>query len=427
MSEFETLSDTGFGKPEKVADPLSELVRKGARILLSSAIKLEVEKYLQCQEERQLEDGRAAVVRNGYHPERDVQTGIGPVPVRIPKVRSRDGQSAVFRSSLVPPYVRKAAKLESSLSWLYLQGLSTGNIKPALQALIGPKAQGFSPSVVSKLKRKWKEEYDKWRKKDLSKDQWAYIWVDGIHNKVRGDNPKLCTLVVIGVNQRGEKHFLSIDGGVRESKQSWLEVLLDLKARGLERAPKLAIGDGALGFWSALEEVYGETRSQRCWVHKTRNVLNYLPKSSQEKAKRQLHDIWQAETKEKAEDAFDLFLKMYRHKYPNATDCLEKDSEELLAFYDFPQQHWRSIRTTNPIESAFGTIRHRTRKTKGCLTSEGVLHMVFKLGMCAENTWRRLNGFDYVGKVIMGTKFKDGIEETIQENKEVSSKNQIVA
>ncbi len=414
--------DSGFGSPEQVCDDLSDLLSRSARFLLGYAIRMESEEYLRSQDDRQLEDGRAAVIRNGYHPEREVQTGIGPVSVRIPKVRSRDGRPAVFRSAVVPPYVRRAAKIDSSLPWLYLQGLSTGNIKSALEALIGPEARGFSAATVSRLKRGWAEEYDKRRRRDLSGHNWAYIWVDGIHSKVRGDDPGLCTLVVIGVDETGRKHFLSIESGVRESKQSWREVLLDLRARGM-RGPKLAVGDGALGFRSALSEVYGETREQRCRVHKTANVLNCLPKTSQKKAKRNLHDIRQAETKEEAQKAFDLFIRMYRDKYPKAVECPEKDHERLPTFYDFPAQHWRSIRTTNPIESAFGTIRHRTIRTRGCLNSEGMLHMIFKLGMCAEKSWRRLNGFDFVGKVITGVKFKDGIEETDQENEELNSNN----
>ena len=237
----------------------------------------------------------------------------------------------------------------------------------------------------------------------------------------------MCVLVIIGVNERGEKHFLAIEDGVRESKQSWREVLVNLKGRGMKEAPKLAVGDGALGFWPALEEVYGETRQQRCWVHKTMNVLNYLPKSSQPKAKRQLHDIWQAETKEDAERTFDLFLKTYEDKYPRAAQCLVKDREGLLAFYDFPANHWRSIRTTNPIESAFGTIRHRTRRCKGCLSSEGMLHMIFKLGMCAEKNWRKINGFDFLAKVITGVKFRDGIEETTEKTAEVTTDDQVAA
>ena len=419
--------ESGFGDPQNVFDPLTGMLRDGVRVLINTAVRCELEQFLRRFEDLYLEDGRAAVVRNGYHPRREVQTGIGPVTVQIPKVRSRDGSPATFHSALVPPYVRKSAGLEAALPWLYLKGLSTGEMGSALEALVGPEAKGLSQGTVSRLKGKWAEEYGIWRKRDLGENNWVYVWADGIYSKIRGDNPKLCVLVVIGVDERGEKHFLAIEDGVRESKQSWKELLLGLRGRGMKNPPKLAIGDGALGFWPALEEVYGETRQQRCWVHKTANVLNYLPKSSQPKAKTQLHDIWQAETKEKAERAFDLFITMYEDKYPRATQCLEKDREELMAFYDFPAKHWRSIRTTNPIESAFGCIRHRTRRSKGCLSSEGMLHMIFKLGMCVEKNWRRLNGFDFLGKVITGVKFKDGIEETTDKTTEMKTDNQVAA
>ena len=358
-----------------------------------------------------MKQGRAAVVRNGYQPEREIQTGIGPVTVQVPKVRSRSGEAVVFRSALVPPYVRKSASLEAALPWLYLKGISTGEMHTALEALVGPQAKGLSAATVSRLKQHWGEEYESFRQRRWDKDRWVYIWVDGIYSGLRAEQQRLCALVVIGVNERGEKHFLAIEDGVRESTQSWREVLLKLKSRGMN-VPELAIGDGAMGFWAALEEVYSETRHQRCWMHKTMNVLNCLPKSSQAKAKQALHAIWQAETKADAEKAFDLFLKTYEPKYPKATLSLQKDREELMAFYDFPAQHWQSIRTSNPIESTFGTIRHRTKRSKGCLSRDGMLHMMFKLAQCAENNWRRLRGFDYLAKVITGVKFKDGIEVT---------------
>ena len=263
--------------------------------------------------------------------------------------------------------------------------------------------------MVSRLKQKWAKEYMAWCDEPLDKDRWVYVWADGVYSGLRADQGRLCALVVIGVNERGKKGFLAIEDGVRESTQSWREVLLNLKSRGMN-IPELAIGDGAMGFWAALEEVYPESRQQRCWMHKTLNVLNCLPKSVQPKAKQALHAIWQAETKEAAEKAFDLFIETYEPKYPKATKCLQKDHEELLAFYDFPAQHWQSIRTSNPIESTFGTIRHRTKRSKGCLTRDGMLHMMFKLSQCAEKKWRRLRGFDYLAKVITGIKFKNGIE-----------------
>jgi putative transposase len=401
----------GFRGREAETDPLTELLRVGARQLIHQAVEAELQELLAEHSERRTVDGKAGVVRNGYLPERELQTGVGPVTVRIPKVRARTGDAVAFRSALVPPYVRKTKSLEAALPWLYLKGISTGEMSEALTVLVGREAKGLSASTVSRLKQIWAEEYASWRDACLDKDRWVYVWADGVYSGLRAEQTKLCSLVVIGVNARGEKRFLAIEDGVRESTQSWREVLLKLKSRGMN-APELAIGDGAMGFWAALEEIYPDTRPQRCWMHKTMNVLNYLPKSTQAKAKQALHDIWQAETKVAAEKAFDLFIKTYEPKYPKSTLCLQKDRGELLAFYDFPAQHWQSIRTTNPIESTFGTIRHRTKCSKGCLSRDGMLHMMFKLGQCAEKHWRRLRGFDYLAKVITGVRFKDGIEVT---------------
>jgi putative transposase len=395
---------------EASTDPLTELLREGARKLIAEAVQAELTEFLDGFSERRTEDGRAAVVRNGHHPERELQTGIGPVTVKVPKVRSRDGTPVSFRSALVPPYVRKTRSLEAALPWLYLKGISSGEMQSALEVLIGPEAKGLSASTVSRLKQTWAQEYASWREERLDRDQWIYLWVDGIHSGLRAEDAKLCALVVVGVNERGEKRFLAIEDGVRESTQSWREVLLGLKRRGL-KMPKLAIGDGALGFWAAVEEIFPKTRGQRCWVHKTANVLNYLPKRLQPKAKEGLHAIWMAETREAAHAAFDSFVETYEAKYPKATACLVKDREELLAFYDFPAQHWQSLRTTNPIESTFATVRHRTKRAKGCLSRSTMLHMMFKLGQCAEKNWRRLRGFAYLAKVIEGVKFRDGIED----------------
>jgi len=393
------------------SDPLTDLLRTGARELLQRAVEAELAEFLAQFEDRRLEDGRAAVVRNGHHPERDLQTGIGPIKVKVPKVRARDGSPVSFRSALVPPYVRKTKSLEAALPWLYLKGVSSGEMASALEVLVGPEANGLSASTVSRLKREWAKEYDDWRRSRLDADRWVYLWADGIYSGLRGENAKLCALVIIGVNERGEKRFLAIEDGVRESSQSWKEVLLGLKHRGMN-TPKLAVGDGAMGFWAALDEVFPKTRHQRCWMHKTGNILNYAPKSAQPKMKQALHDIWRAETQEDAKKAFDQFVDTYDAKYPRATQCLQKDREELLAFYDFPAKHWQSLRTTNPIESTFGTIRHRTKRSKGCLSRDGMLHMSFKLAQCAEKNWRRLRGFDCLAKVIRGVKFKDGEEVT---------------
>ena len=394
---------------EAFTDSLTELLRKGARQLIEQAVEVELAEFMEQFSNRVTSAGKSAVVRNGRHPEREIQTGIGPVTVRIPKVRAKDGKPVTFHSALVPPYVRKTASLEAALPWLYLKGVSSGEMSAALEVLIGSEAKGLSASTVSRLKRVWAEDYRAWRQKRLDRDQWVYVWADGVYSGLRAEEAKLCALVVIGVNERGEKRFLAIEDGVRESTQSWREVLLDLKARGMN-APKLGIGDGAMGFWSALEEVYPKTRHQRCWMHKTGNVLNCVPKSLQPKIKQALHEVWQAETRDDAYKAFDLFIKTYEDKYPKATLMLQKDREELLAFYDFPAAHWQSLRTTNPIESTFGTIRHRTKRSKGCLTRDGMLHMMFKLSECAEKNWRRQRGYDYLAKVITGVKFKDGIE-----------------
>lgn len=407
-----------FSRRDQNQDPLTELLRSGARQLIEQAVEAELQAFLATYAGQRTDAGQAAVVRNGYLPEREVQTGIGPVTVKVPKVRSKTGQPVTFRSALVPPYVRKSRSLEAALPWLYLKGVASGEMNEALKVLVGAEAAGLSASTVSRLKQQWAGDYEQWRRRRLDKDRWVYVWADGIYSGLRAEDAKLCALVIVGVNERGEKHFLAIEDGVRESKQSWREVLLALKARGLN-APELAVGDGALGFWAALEEVFPKTGQQRCWVHKTANVLNALPKSVQSKAKQALHEIWQAETRAQAEKAFDLFIKTYEPKYPKAVACLLKDREVLLAFYDFPAEHWQSLRTTNPIESTFATIRHRTRRSKGCLSRDGMLHMMFKLSQCAEQNWRRLRGFRYLAKVITGVKFKDGIE--------VSEKDQVAA
>jgi len=419
-------SVVAFRTPEANEDPLTELLRTGAKRLIQQAVEAELAELLAHYEGQVDEQGRRAVVRNGYLPEREILTGVGPVAVKVPKVRSRTDEPVVFRSSLVPPYVRKARRVEAALPWLYLKGIATGQMQEALEVLVGPEAKGLSASVVSRLKREWEAEYAEWCRRDLSRERWVYWWVDGIYSGLRAERQKLCALVVIGVNKRGEKHFLAIEDGVRESTQSWREVLLDLKGRGLNVPPKLATGDGALGFWSALDEVYPETRHQRCWVHttpwmeevgrrrkpkpKTANVLNYLPKSVQAKAKKALQEIWMAEDRASAQKAFDQFVQTYQAKYPKAVECLAKDREALLAFYDFPAEHWVHIRTTNPIESTFATIRHRTDQAKGCVSRNTMLAMIYKLGMSAEKRWRKIRGFNHLAKVIHGVKFKDGIE-----------------
>ena len=390
-------------------DELTAVIRAGARKLIAQALEAEVTELLSAFDDQHDANGRARVVRNGYQPEREIQTGIGPVTVQVPKVRSRQGHAVRFHSALVPPYVRKSRSLEAALPWLYLKGISTGEMQSALEVLVGPEAKGLSASTVARLKQTWRAEYEAWRQRRFDQDRWVYIWVDGIYSGLRAEHQRLCALVVIGVNEHGEKHLLALEDGLRESTQSWREVLVDLQARGMN-PPELVIGDGAMGFWAALDELSPTTRQQRCWFHKTGNVLNALPKSVHPKAKRALHAIWQAATRQEADRAFDQFIVTYEPKYPKATACLLKDQDALLTFYDFPARHWQSVRTTNPIESTFATIRHRTARTKGCVTRDSLLHMMFKLGQCAENNWRKLRGFADLTKVIDGTPFVNGEE-----------------
>lgn len=405
-----------FRGKDEVVDALSEFLREKAIVMLQVAVEAEVEEFLAHYRERRDTLGRSQVIRNGYLPRREIVTGLGPIPVSMPRVRDRAGEGIRFQSSLVPAYVRRAKSVDALLPWLYLKGIAAGDMQQALEALIGKEAKGLSANVVGRLKAKWAEEYESWRQRDLSKDNWVYLWVDGIYCALRGEDYKLCLLIVIGVNERGQKQFLAIEDGIRESAESWRMLLRDLKERGL-KLPQLAVGDGALGFWKALPELYPAIRQQRCWMHKTGNVLNYLPKHLQGKAKADLHAIWMADTKHEALKAFDRFVQTYQAKYPKAIECLVKDKDALLAFYDFPAEHWSHIRTTNPIESSFATIRHRTDQTKGAVSRSTLMGLVYKLAMCAENSFRRLNGFNRFAEVIRGVKFVDGVpeQETVQQ------------
>lgn len=406
-----------LGRQSQPEDPLTELLRQNARQLLQAAVQAECAQFLAQFADCRDSQGRQGVVRNGYLPEREVLTGIGPVPLKVPRVRDRTGGDARFESKLVPSYVRRAASIDAVLPWLYLRGISQADVGPALQALVGADAANLSAPVISRLKRSWQDEHARWSQADLSKDRWVYIWVDGVYSSIRGDHERLCALVVIGVNERGQKRFLAIEDGIRESKQSWREVLLALKRRGLV-APHLAVGDGALGFWAAAEEIFGSTAAQRCWVHKTANVLNYLPKTVQPKAKAALQDIWMAETRENAHKALEQFVTTYSAKYPKATDCLLKDREPLLAFYDFPAEHWVHLRTTNPIESTFATIRHRTQRVKGAFSQQTLMAMMFKLAVSAEQSFRRIKGFNWMADVIRGVPFVDGIKQEEQQDQQ---------
>jgi transposase-like protein len=391
-------------------DDLTELLRHGAQRLIAQAVQSELEQFLMAHQRQHDDQGHRAVVRNGYQPERSIVTGLGKVPVRIPKTRDRSGQGLVFRSSLLPPYLKKAQRVENVIPWLYLKGVSSNDMQTALTALFGERVKGLSANTVSRLKQVWEAEYQRFTQVDWSGHRMVYIWADGIHLNIRSDE-RQAVLVVIGGDEHGRKHFLAITDGLRESTTSWREVLLDLKRRGLTIPPKLAVGDGALGFWAALAQVYPTTQSQRCWVHKTVNVLNKLPKNIQSKAKQSLYQIWQAETRADAEKAFDQFIAVYQDKWPKATDCLSKDRDPLLTFYDFPAAHWQHLRTTNPIESSFATIRLRMNKTRNCLSRTTALTMLYSLAMEAENGWRKLHGFRKLADVINNVKFIDGIDE----------------
>ena len=402
-------------KPEPfVDDPITDVLRQGARKLLAEALEAEIEGFLSQYAYLKDEQGRQRVTRNGHLPERTIQTGIGPVPVKVPRARDRqpgDEPGPVrFNSTLIPPYLRKTKSMEELIPWLYLKGVSTGDFSEALAALVGKDAPGLSASTVSRLKTVWEEEFEQWQKRDLSHRRYVYIWADGIYCNVRMEE-KQCLLVIIGATEDGKKELLALESGFRESELSWTEVLVDLKHRGLKLGPKLAIGDGALGFWKALSKVYGQTRWQRCWVHKTANVLNQLPKSIQPKAKKKLHQIWMASTKDEAQRHFNDFLNIYGAKYPKATRCLEKDRDVLLTFYDFPAEHWRHIRTTNPIESTFATVRLRTAKVRNCFSSKTAVAMAFKLCRSAQKRWIKLYHPKRLADVIRDVKFVNGVED----------------
>ena len=392
-----------------VADALTEVLRRGAGTLLQQAVEAEVAEVIARFQELKDERGRQRVVRNGHLPERRVQTGIGELPVKAPRVRDRAGELK-FNSSILPRYLRRTRSLEELLPWLYLKGLSTGDFSSALTALLGKDAPGLSANTISRLKEVWKSEYEQWSKRSLSGKQYVYIWADGIYFGVRLEDARQCILVVIGANSEGKKELLGIADGYRESEESWKELLLDLQQRGLSIDPKLATGDGGLGFWKALPQVFGSTRVQRCWKHKAANVLNKLPQALQAKAKANLNQISLAESRAAAEQAFDHFLLSYEAKYPKATECLAKDRDELLTFFDFPAEHWQHIRTTNPIESTFSTVRLRTTKTRGCVSRAGMLAMVFKLTKTAEQNWRLLKGHTLLAQMVQGVKFKDGLQ-----------------
>jgi transposase-like protein len=402
-------------KPESfVDDPITEILRNGARKLLAEALEAEIESFLSQYAYLKDDQGRMRVTRNGYLPEREIQTGIGPVPAKAPRIRDHqhgDKSDRIrFSSSILPPYLRKTKSIEELIPWLYLKGISTGDFSEALAALVGKDAPGLSAPTISRLKTSWQEDLKQWQKRDLSNKRFVYIWADGIYCNVRMEE-RQCLLIIIGATKEGKKELLALESGFRESELSWAELLLNLKHRGLKEGPELAVGDGALGFWKALVKIYNNTRWQRCWVHKTANVLNKLPKSIQAKAKEKLHMIWMAPEKDEAEKHFNDFIEIYEAKYPKAAKCLKKDRDALLTFYDFPAEHWRHIRTTNPIESTFSSVRLRTAKVRSCFSSTTVVTMAFKLCQSAQKRWQRLHHSKRLAKVIKGIKFVNGIEE----------------
>jgi len=404
-----------FGSQFGETSPLDELIRHGAQQMLQTAIETEVDEFLVQHADRRDARGKRLVIRNGYQRPREILTGAGRLAVEQPRARdnsSKKENRVQFSSKILPPYLRRSKAIDELIPWLYLKGISTGDFTEALQALVGEDAPALSPNVIVRLTGQWSQEYDVWSRRDLSDRQYVYVWADGIHVNVRLENEanqRQCLLVLMGATADGQKELIAVVDGYRESEQSWYELLLGLKNRGLALAPKLAVGDGALGFWAALRKVYGETREQRCWLHKTANVLNNMPKSVQPRAKSDIHEIWMAETREDAVKAFDAFLEKYQAKYPTACECLAKDRDVLLAFYDFPAEHWKHLRTTNPIESTFATIRLRHRRTKGSGSRRASLAMMFKLAQSAQKRWRRLNGHQHIVHLLEGKKFIDGV------------------
>jgi transposase-like protein len=386
---------------------LEQIAREGARKMLQQALELEVEEYIKAHRQDRDSLGRKTVVRNGYHPSRSIISGIGPIPIRQPRVDDRRKQKR-FTSTILPKYLRRMPSVDNLIPYLYLKGISTNDFPQALTAILGEGVKGLFPANIVRLKRCWEAEYESWAKRDLSHKHYVYLWVDGIYFQVRLDEERSCILLIMGADAEGNKELIALSDGYRESKIAWREMLLDLKERGLQQMPKLAIGDGALGFWAALAEVFPQTRRQRCWVHKTANILDKLPKAIQSKAKSLIHEMYQAETKQEALQAYEHFLASYSDKYPKAAECLSKDSEDLFTFYDFPAVHWMHIRTTNPIESTFATVRLRTKRTKGCGTRKATLCMVFKLAQEAQKNWRRLRGYQMIPLVLENKEFRNG-------------------
>ena len=410
----ENSSVVWFRQSDEIDDPLTNILRSGARQLLAQAVEMEAEAFLAAMKEFKLPDGRDRVVRHGHGPERTIQTGIGPVEVSAVKIRDRgaaiDGARIRFSSAILPKWARRTKSLDALLPVLYLRGISTGDFQEALAALLGKEAPNLSAAVISRLTAEWKDEYDRWQKRDLSARRYVYVWADGVYLQARMEDNAECMLVLIGATPEGKKELVGFQVGARESAQSWRELLIEVKQRGLKIAPEIAVGDGALGFWKAIDEVFPGTRHQRCWVHKTANVLNKVALSVQTNMKKDLREVYLAPNRASAEVAIDVFAEKYGAKYDKAVECLTKDRETMLTYYDFPAEHWDHLKTTNPIESVFATVRHRTVRTRGSLSSTTAKLMVFKLIIAASKTWRRLQGQNQLPKIIGGVRFQDGIE-----------------
>ena len=410
MTEHKVIS---YRQKDEIVDPLTEILRAGARRLIAQAVEAEFETFLASHGELVLTDGRQRIVRHGHDPVRSIQTGIGPIEVEKPKARDRgaaDGARIRFSSNILPKWARRTKSLDALLPVLYLRGISAGDFQEVLASLLGKDAPNLSPAVIARLKGEWEDEYQRWQKRELSARRYVYVWADGVYLQARMEPQAECMLVVMGATPEGKKELIGFQTGLRESAQSWKELLVDLKARGLSIAPEVAVGDGALGFWKALDEAFPTTRHQRCWLHKTLNVLDKFPKSMQPNAHKDLRDIWLSPDRAAAEAATTTFSEKYAPKYAKAVDCLTKDRDQMLTFFDFPADHWDHLRTSNPIESVFATVRHRTVRMKGALSQDTARLMVFKLVMAASKTWRRLKGQNQLPKVVNGVKFKDGIE-----------------
>jgi len=405
-------------EPEEAWSVLEQIARKGAKKMLQIALENEVDEYVEKHSSKVDRNGKRIVVKNGSMRQRDIVTGIGPLTIKQPRVDDRSlvkySSGNRFTSSILPRYMRRIPSVDNLLPVLYLKGISTNDFTTAMSSILGEGASGLSAANIVRLKKVWEDEYKQWKDRDLSDKTYVYFWVDGIYFNVRLDDSRSCILIIMAADKYGNKELIAVSDGYRESKISWEEILLDLRARGLAIGPKLSIGDGGLGFWAALSEVYPETKRQRCWVHKTANILDKLPKSMQSKAKSMIKEMYMSPTKEYALKAYDHFVNVFSGKYPKAVKCLTKDKENLFTFYDFPAKHWIHIRTTNPIESTFATVRLRTKKTKGCGSRIATLTMVFKLAQEASKGWLRLQGYKLILKVLENKKFVDGeIEEEV--------------